>query len=500
MPELPMPLDYQQTLVKSFTLGGIGLHGAEYAVVRVRPAFAGEGRYFVRVPDGTNGGRFVFDEGSLLDEAPYEEGITPVPVPEEVEDLKVEWFTAYLAAQEEQGYIGTFGDFLQQRVLEGQLEARTRAMMLGLPLDDDEPDVEPDLSMEPEEIEQLDPSDPSLVRATIGSVRQPDYPFTQLGEGDNRVISVELLLAALEASGVDNARIEIEGGHEIPVLDNSALGWCIDIQCAGLRPAPIRPGSEVAEAAKMTAAGAAVAEGSDDLVVLRRELLRLPKAVAVQDEFGWISFFPGPFSKLTACADHNLVAPVIGTQWLTWHSDDVHFRYSLAPARAYAESVEELFSLREQGFVQAGAEDLFLIAAGDRWWDPAVVRMAYDEPVRYKLSQLVGNLSLLSMNGSQGIPVGHITAYNASPSLQLSFVQAMLEAVEEGNFTSYGEVIEEQAAWVAVKYGAFKDAAGADVLGLAARRSSTSVGGDVVLEYEDEDEMEEEEYEDEAEA
>jgi hypothetical protein len=31
----------------------------------------------------------VFDEGSLLDEVPYDEGITPEPVPEEVEDLKV---------------------------------------------------------------------------------------------------------------------------------------------------------------------------------------------------------------------------------------------------------------------------------------------------------------------------------------------------------------------------------------------------------------------------
>jgi hypothetical protein len=76
-------------------------------------------------------------------------------------------------------------------------------------------------------------------------------------------------------------RIEIEGGNEIPVLDNSTLGWCIDIQCAGLRPAPIRPGSEVAAAATTTTA-AAVA-GGDDLVVLRRELLKLPKAVAVRN-------------------------------------------------------------------------------------------------------------------------------------------------------------------------------------------------------------------------
>jgi hypothetical protein len=73
-------------------------------------------------------------------------------------------------------------------------------------------------------------------------------------------------------------RIEIEGGNEIPVLDNSTLGWCIDIQCAGLRPAPIRPGSEVAAQQTTTAEAAA---GGDDLVVLRREMLQLPKAVAV---------------------------------------------------------------------------------------------------------------------------------------------------------------------------------------------------------------------------
>jgi hypothetical protein len=34
--------------------------------VRVRPAFAGEGRYFVRVPEGANKERFVFDDGNNL--------------------------------------------------------------------------------------------------------------------------------------------------------------------------------------------------------------------------------------------------------------------------------------------------------------------------------------------------------------------------------------------------------------------------------------------------
>lgn len=51
---LTQPAAHQQTLRRSFTVGGIGLHTGEYAIVRVMPAFAGEGRYFVRVPCGTN--------------------------------------------------------------------------------------------------------------------------------------------------------------------------------------------------------------------------------------------------------------------------------------------------------------------------------------------------------------------------------------------------------------------------------------------------------------
>jgi UDP-3-O-acyl N-acetylglycosamine deacetylase len=43
------------------------------------------------------------------------------------------------------------------------------------------------------------------------------------------VQSVEHLLSALEACGIDNARIEIEGGQEIPVLDGSSMGWAVEI-------------------------------------------------------------------------------------------------------------------------------------------------------------------------------------------------------------------------------------------------------------------------------
>ena len=44
-----------------------------------------------------------------------------------------------------------------------------------------------------------------------------------------RIQGVQSLLSALEACGIDNARIEIEGGCELPIIDGSPLGWCINI-------------------------------------------------------------------------------------------------------------------------------------------------------------------------------------------------------------------------------------------------------------------------------
>eukprot|EP00884_Botryococcus_braunii_P015545 jgi/Botrbrau1/2674/Bobra.0203s0020.1 len=55
---VPEAAAYQQTVTRSCFLGGIGLHSGEYSFVRIRPAFAGEGRYFVRVPVGTNSTRY----------------------------------------------------------------------------------------------------------------------------------------------------------------------------------------------------------------------------------------------------------------------------------------------------------------------------------------------------------------------------------------------------------------------------------------------------------
>ncbi len=63
------------------------------------------------------------------------------------------------------------------------------------------------------------------------------YTKTTAHPQQHRIIGAEALLAALEAYGVDNARIEIEGGSEVPVVDGSALGWMVGIEETGVKEA-----------------------------------------------------------------------------------------------------------------------------------------------------------------------------------------------------------------------------------------------------------------------
>merc|ERR1712007_197129 len=60
-----------------------------------------------------------------------------------------------------------------------------------------------------------------------------------MGERNGYTVnSVEHLLAALEACGVDNCRIELEGGREIPIIDGSAHGWTTLIISVGVVTCP----------------------------------------------------------------------------------------------------------------------------------------------------------------------------------------------------------------------------------------------------------------------
>ena len=81
---------------------------------------------------------------------------------------------------------------------------------------------------------------------------------------------------------------------------------------------------------------------SDDKDKVRKMQMEPKEVLNVRGLNGsFISFFPEQQTRLTYGIDHHTEAPIIGKQWMTWSPDeDEHYRWSIAPARNFAPSLE----------------------------------------------------------------------------------------------------------------------------------------------------------------
>lgn len=234
--------------------------------------------------------------------------------------------------------------------------------------------------------EQVIPARVEAVEATVLS--------TQLGKGEACVRTVEHLLAALAGMGVDNARIEIDG-PEVPLLDGSAQVWVEAIASVGL-----------------------VSQSVPRIVP------QLPEPIWVYQGDAFVASLPAPETRFTYGIDFDL--PAIGNQWHSWAlqtvgenvKSDSSFREEIAPARTFglAHQIEEL---RQRGLIKGGTLDNALVCGSEGWLNPPL-KFA-NEPVRHKILDLVGDLSLLGT-----FPTAHFFAYKASHNLHIQLAQRIL--------------------------------------------------------------------------
>ncbi|MEM8639889.1 MAG: UDP-3-O-acyl-N-acetylglucosamine deacetylase [Cyanobacteria bacterium P01_G01_bin.54] len=214
---------------------------------------------------------------------------------------------------------------------------------------------------------------------------------TELGQGSAKLRTVEHLLAALQASRVQGIRIEVDG-PEIPLLDGSALGWVEAIAAAGLEPPPTPKANSPWP-----------------------EPWPLEQAVTVFVGDAFVTAIPAPALQFTYGVDYPYAA--IGQQWHRWHPEQDTFAATIAPARTFG-FADQIEQLRQQGLIKGGSLDNALVCDHQGWLNPPL-RFA-NEPVRHKLLDLIGDLSLLG-----NLPCAHILAYKASHRLHIQFAQAL---------------------------------------------------------------------------
>jgi UDP-3-O-[3-hydroxymyristoyl] N-acetylglucosamine deacetylase len=214
----------------------------------------------------------------------------------------------------------------------------------------------------------------------------PTHLSSALSQGEASIQTPEHSLAALAGLGIDNCRIEVNG-PEMPILDGSALPFVEALLSAGIR---------VQEAPR---AFAVISE---------------PITVYNQDAF--VSAIPSSGLRLTYGIDFP--DSPIQQQWYSWTLQAGVFVTAVAPARTFTRE-QDIERARQQGLIKGGSLENAIVCTEKSWHTP--LRFP-DEPVRHKLIDLLGDLSLLGVRLQ-----GHILAYKAGHRLHHELSQHLAQ-------------------------------------------------------------------------
>ncbi|MEH2302403.1 MAG: UDP-3-O-acyl-N-acetylglucosamine deacetylase [Nostoc sp.] len=240
---------------------------------------------------------------------------------------------------------------------------------------------------------RVDLPDLPIIPAQVAAVSHTVLS-TQLGKGEVSVRTVEHLLAALSGMGVDNARIEIDG-PEVPLLDGSASVWTANIAQVGLVSQPVN----------------------------NQVPLAVTEPIWVYQGDAFVCALPAPETRFSYGIDFDL--PAIGNQWHSWSLSaelgkaSASFAAEIAPARTFGLQ-HQIEHLQKTGLIKGGSLDNALVCGSEGWLNPPL-RFA-NEPVRHKILDLIGDLSLLGT-----FPSAHFLAYKASHNLHIQLAQRILD-------------------------------------------------------------------------
>jgi UDP-3-O-[3-hydroxymyristoyl] N-acetylglucosamine deacetylase len=230
---------------------------------------------------------------------------------------------------------------------------------------------------------------------------------TVIGKEGVSVSTIEHLMAALSACGIDNLHVDIDG-PEVPVMDGSAAPFVTLLQQTG-----------------------------NQTLERRRKYLAIRKPITLVDGEKRVSIIPSRFFRITfdIAFDH----PCIGLQHRAIKVTSESFRRDIAPARTFG-FLHEVEYLKANGLALGGSLDNAVVIGEDGILNPGGVRFE-DECVRHKILDAVGDFSLL------GYPVlGHVKAYKAGHDINHQMVEKILanpacwQLVESGESLPHGSL------------------------------------------------------------
>ena len=211
---------------------------------------------------------------------------------------------------------------------------------------------------------------------------------TVIGKDGYVISTIEHLLSAVYAYGIDNLKIIVDA-DEVPVMDGSSASFCMLLDEAGLV----------------------------ELDQVKR-VMKIKKEVEVKEGDKYVKLYPAKDSSydFTIKFPH----PVIKEQsYVMKFSKDV-YKKEIAKARTFG-FLHEVQYLRSKGLALGGSLENAVVLDEKRILNPEGLRFP-DEFVRHKILDAIGDMSLIGMNF-----IGNYEAMAGSHDLNHKLTLALLK-------------------------------------------------------------------------
>ena len=229
---------------------------------------------------------------------------------------------------------------------------------------------------------------------------------TCLINDDNvRVSTVEHLLAALAAMGIDNLIIEVDS-HEIPIMDGSSHPFIYLLQSAGI---------EEQKAAK--------------------KFIKIKQPVRVEEGDKWAELLPHDGFRIDFAIDFDHPAIANTVQQLSINFSSNNFVKEISRARTFG-FMKDIEMLRANNLALGGSFDNAVVLDEFRILNTEGLRYD-DEFVKHKVLDAIGDLYM----GGHTI-LGHLRAFKSGHALNNQLLRAVLQQQEAWEFVTFEDDAE----------------------------------------------------------
>jgi UDP-3-O-[3-hydroxymyristoyl] N-acetylglucosamine deacetylase len=230
---------------------------------------------------------------------------------------------------------------------------------------------------------------------------------TVIGKDGYFISTIEHLLSAVYAYGIDNLRVIVDA-DEVPVMDGSSASYCMILDEAGIihQDQP-------------------------------KQIMRIKKEITVQEGDKYVKLLPS--NELKYDFTIKFKHPVINEQSYVVHLTKEVYKNEIARARTFG-FLHEVQYLRSKGLALGGSLENAVVLDDKKVLNSEGLRFN-DEFVRHKILDAIGDMSLLGMNF-----IGNYEAFAGSHDLNHKLTLALLEDPENYEVVELSGVEEQEMA------------------------------------------------------